>query len=436
MAKRYYPEKFNLVTNADDAALILDIERIPGESLSEYKKRVMEGSSNISNSSYEGLINGINRELGLKQFEAIEISFKEILCGDLFEENNVNTDYVITDNRLYVGLINGSSIRITENKIQFSSNTWKENYLIGLSFFIENKEYKIISNTVNEISVDSEFESLHLNKEYTIKPNWKTNQYLNYILVLENEPYPISGNTEKTITLSKPLSYRTSGFYKLRLSRPKVKITSSRVIFYLDYLNEKSFRLELEVDLRDGNISHSDLCEKVNKESKFYFLKNLIPLENSVKAFTLKQKDSDIKVFQEVVPASKFFKLKNANVKPGTLKFSESNIFGIEEDVLPENLNGPYYSVNQLEGTIKTKTLPSGAGQVSYIYMDFPFVLESAPAVVLSFSDKESEKFLFSQKEKLIYEDSRDRFVSSQPKTEMIEYISELLKINKQSWGA
>ena len=436
MTKRYYPEKFNLVTNADDVALILDIERIPGESLSDYKKRVMEGSSNISNSSYSGLINGINRELGLKQFEAIEISFKGILSGDLFENGNTNTEYIISDNRTYTGLIDGLDIKITENKIEFSSDTWKEDYLIGLSFLIEDKEYRIVSNTVNQICVDSNFESLYVDQAYTIKPNWKINEHINYVLVLDSEPYLISGNTDKTITVSKPLKYRTNGFYKLQLSRPKVKITSSRIIFYLDYLNENSFRVELEVDLREKNISHADLCEKVNNESKFYSLKDLIPLGTAVKAFTLKQRDSDIRVFQENVPASKYFKLKNKKIKPGSLKFSESNIFGIEEEVLSQDIIGAYYYVNQLEGTVKTSLLPAGSGQVSYTYMDFPFILEAAPAVVLSLSDKESEKFLFSQKEKIIYEDSRERFVSSQPKTEMIEYISELLKINKQSWGA
>jgi len=84
---------------------------------------------------------------------------------------------------------------------------------------------------------------------------------------------------------------------------------------------------------------------------------------------------------------------------------------------------------------LRTVLLPSGGGEVSYVHMDFPFLIESAPAVVVSLNDSESSKFLFSQKEKIIYEDFRDRFVSSQPKTEMIEYISELLKVNKQSWG-
>jgi hypothetical protein len=67
--------------------------------------------------------------------------------------------------------------------------------------------------------------------------------------------------------------------------------------------------------------------------------------------------------------------------------------------------------------------------------MKFPMKIETAPAVILNLSDKESQRFLFSQKEKSTYQDPKDRFVSSQPKSEMIEYISELLKVNKQSWG-
>lgn len=435
MAKRYYPEKFNLVTDVDEAALIMDIDRISGESLENYKKRVLESSSKISNSSYSGLVNAINRELGLTQKEIIKVSFKNVFCGNLSNSDISYSDFTITDNRLYTGTINGTSVKVISNVIEFSSELWQTNELVGLTFFVNENKYRIISNTNKTISFQESFDSLLLNKEYEIKADWIVSELLNYVLVLENERYPIVENSSNKITLSKRIKYKTNGFYSLQLNRPKIEVTSSRIIFYLDYLNRNNFRTEIEVDLREGDISHADLCKRINKESRHYYLEDLIPLESPVKAFTIKQKESDVKVFQENIPASKFFKLANKNIKPESLKFSEQEIFSLEEEEIPEELNGPYYSVSHLEGVLKAKNLPSGFGKISYTYMDFPFILESSPAVITNLSDSESQKFLFSQKEKLIYENSRDRFMPSQPKAEMIEYISELLKINKQSWG-
>lgn len=435
MTKRYFPEKFNVVTNADDTALIVDIDRIPGESLFEYKKRVLESSTKISNSSYEGLINGINRELGLKQLEVIKIDFKGILTGDLADPNTTHTDFILSDNRLYEGIVDGTLCKITGNKLKVNTHLWLDNYLVGLTVTLDGEEYIVTSNTYNEVYVDRDFTSLYVNESYDIRAKWKANAYIGYTLLLEKERYVVLANTQNTITVNKPLIFRDNGFFKLQLSRPRVEITASRIIFYIEYLNDQNFRVELEVDLRDNNLTHRDLCKKINAESKYYKLEDLIPLDNPLKAFSIKHNDSDIKVFQESIPSSKFFKLANKNIKPDTLKFSESNIFSREEDELNDELTGPYYSINHSEGIIKTVLLPSGFGQVSYTYMDFPFLVESAPVVVLGLADKESEQFLFSQKEKIIYEDSRDRFVSSQPKTEMIEFISELLKVNRQSWG-
>jgi hypothetical protein len=435
MAKRYYPEKFNTVTNADQSAMILDIERIPGESLFEYKKRVLESSSKIANSSYLGLINGINRELGLTQLEVIRATFKNILIGDLDNPLIDYNEYIITDNRAYSETIDGTNTKVVANKLISSTLTWAENELVGFTLTIDTDTYQVLSNTTTQLTLDRTLESLYVAEVYALAPERVVNSFIGYTLILEKEQYIVVSNTEDTLTLNKPISYRENGYFFLGLSRPRVEITASRIIFYIEYLNDANYRVDSIIDLRENNLTHRDLCTKVNAESKYYALEDLIPLDDPVKAFTLKHKDSDIQVFQEEIPASKFFKLKNQQIKQDTIKFSESNIFSKEEEILPEDLNGPYYSVNYPEGIIKTTMLPDGTGEVSYTYIDFPFTIQSVPVVVLSLSDRESEKFLFSQREKVLYEDSRDRFVSSQPKTEMIEYVSELLSINRQSWG-
>jgi hypothetical protein len=321
MVQRYFPEKINIVTSTDDAGLIMDIDRIPGEELFEYKKRLLESSTRISNSSYEGLINGINRELGLEQFEIIKVTLKPILNGNLYDALTQSTEYTISDNRLYQGVVDGTLTKAILNTFTSSEHLWLDNYLVGLSLLIDGDEYLIISNTYNQIILDRNVTSLYVNSSYVIRANWKTNAYIDYVLNLEKEQYVITSNTNNTLTVNKPLRFRENGLYSLALARPRVHITASRIMFYIEYLSDKSYRLELEVDLRENFISHRDLCKKVNTESRFFYLEDLIPLANPIKAFTFKHKDSDLNVLDEQIPPSKFFKLNNKNIKPDTLKF-------------------------------------------------------------------------------------------------------------------
>lgn len=434
MTRRYLPEKFNVVTSADETAMLSDIDRITGESLFDYKKRILESSKRLSNSSYDGLINGINRELNLAQRELINVSFKPIINGDLEDSNTQFNEFIISDNRLYQGIIDGTLTKILDNKLISHEHLWVDNYLAGLNVSIGSDVFKVLSNTYNEITLDKTPSVLHLNESYVIRAVYTPNAYVGYALLLDRNKYEILANTENTFTVNKPITYQEKSSYSVVLNRPRVKVSSSRVIFYKEYLNEENYQVDLIVNLRDNSLTHRGLIKIVNQQSAFFNLTDLIPYEQEVKAFTLKQKDSDVKVFDEAVPASKFFKLKNKNIKPGTVNFSESGVFGIEEDELNEEIFGPYYAINYIESTIKSSLLASG-GQVSYTYMKFPFIIEYAPAAIIGLSDKESEQFLFTQKEKILFEDPRQRFESSQPTAEMIEYISELLRVSRQSWG-
>lgn len=435
MTKRYFPEKFNVVTSADETAMLHDINRIPGESLFDYKKRILESSTKMSNSSYSGLVNAINRELGLTQREVIRIEFKKIIEGSLDDTLISHNEFIISDNRYYEGIIDGTLSRIAGNKLRSHTHLWVDDYLAGMTVSINNNSYKILDNTYNELTLDREPDSLYLNETFIIRSEWQQNAFIGYALTLENTKYLIIANTSNTLTLNRPIKYRIDPKFSVILNSPRIKITASRIIFYKEYVNESNYQLDLIVDLRENSLTHRSLCKLVNKESAFFNLVDLIPFDSELKGFTFKEKDSNIKVFGEDIPLSKFFKLQNKNVKPGSIKFSESGIFGREEEELDSSLFGPYYSVNYLEGIVQTNMLPSGSGQLSYTYMNFPFIVEHAPASVIGLADKESEQFLFSQKEKIIYDDPRERFVSSQPKAEMIEYIAELLRINKQSWG-
>jgi hypothetical protein len=67
------PEVHNIFGPLDDQGLRLDLKRLKGESNSAYKQRILDVFVSPASATYNGLINGITRELGLQQFEAIEI---------------------------------------------------------------------------------------------------------------------------------------------------------------------------------------------------------------------------------------------------------------------------------------------------------------------------------------------------------------------------
>ena len=61
---------------ADHFGMILSVPRREGESNEDYVYRIRFAASKKSNSSYQGMINGINRELGLTPEDAIEVSVR------------------------------------------------------------------------------------------------------------------------------------------------------------------------------------------------------------------------------------------------------------------------------------------------------------------------------------------------------------------------
>lgn len=60
----------------DDFGAMLSLQRIAGETNWEYKRRIHDAGTNLANSSYRGLVNGITRELGLSLFNALRINPK------------------------------------------------------------------------------------------------------------------------------------------------------------------------------------------------------------------------------------------------------------------------------------------------------------------------------------------------------------------------
>lgn len=432
--KRYTPEKINIVSSADEIGAILDIPRINGESLQDYKKRILESSKKPSNSTYEGLVNAINRDLGLDRELAISVTPKKKYYNNRITDVLIQNE-TITDNRSFSGIIDGVNVICVGNKFTSTTGLFVANELIGLKLEIQGTQYKILSNTENSFIFDGEVSGL-TNDPYQILANWEENELVGLALLTNSNKYVIisnSGNIIQTDT-SGLNNHQISEFY-IQSNSPRVHITSSEIVLYKDYVNEENFQLDKTIDLRIKGLEHTTLVDMIN-DSDFFDAENLLGHSVSRAAFTIKKQDSDINVYREEVPPSKFFRLENENLKEGSLKFSKSDVFFNETRDLEAAPFGPYYYVNYKEGIVQAKKVASGLDStVSYVYMDFPFLIELSPAVITAFADETAEQFLFTQQEKRLYTDPRDKEMSIQPKSDMIEYIAELLETSRQSWG-
>jgi hypothetical protein len=433
-ANRYVPEKFNVITSADDIGALLDLPRITGEDLYSYKKRILESSEKLANSSYEGLINAINRELGLERKKILEVQLKNKLEGSIDGVDISASLDTLTDNRSWSGTINGTSVIAVGSTFTTTVDVFIPNNLTGLTIEIDNIPYDVLSNTSNSITFNGEVSAV-TGLSYLIHTNWATNKFVGLALVVGKRKYEILENDTNTIRVDMDINLGFGFDYSVTALRPRVQITSSRIILYKEYLNEENFQLDMEIPLRDGNYLHGKIVEDINASSFFFKCENLVPLEEEVAIFTIKQQDSDVTVHAENVPGTKFFKLKNKNLKNGTVQFSETDVFLREVADIEAVMSGSYYFIDYKQGIIRSKNIPNGRGTVSYVYSVFPFKAEATPASITPFVDEEADSFMFAQKEKIIYTDQRDKFISSQPKSEMIEYISELLKVTDQTWG-
>ena len=85
------PEVFNVWNHFDEIGLTLGLQRLPGETNKKYKERLLDVYVNKANSTYDGLRNGIARELGLNPGD-IEIENLSDLLNSDYDDNLLNEE--------------------------------------------------------------------------------------------------------------------------------------------------------------------------------------------------------------------------------------------------------------------------------------------------------------------------------------------------------
>lgn len=434
MTKVFKPEPSIVRTAIDEIGSILNVDRIAGESISDYTERLLGTFVKRSSSSYQGMINGINRALGQEEIDAISVNYRAILQGDISKEYIEYGQNYIQNNFFYSGIISGSTVVAVGDTLTDQNADWDEESLRGLTLTIGSNKYEIISNKKQSLKIRGLLSNL-VGNQFSIQLDLMPNVLTGLSVRIDNKNIPVAENTSNRIYVNQQVFNQVfSTEFKVTAINPKVEVTASSIYLYKEYQSEQNFQLEKEIPLRGFTKFHLGIVDEINTTYYFEAI-NLLGHKEKVLSISFKKQSSDIVVTQEVVPAVKYFKLKNSNIKLGSLVFSESSIFvqETEEDEVFER-PGNYY-VDYSSGAILTSVTPSGNKTVSYVSSSFPCKLISSPAIVNTMADKEVESYLFSQLEVRLYENPKKRFVPSQPTTDMLEYIGELLKVKPQAWG-
>ena len=129
---KYTPESIIVRTPLDEIGSLLNVNRIPGEELRTYAERIYSTYVKRSNSTYQGLLNGINRALGIEEVDCIDVSIRSLLQCDL-EDSDISygTNY-IEDNYYETGTVDGSSVIAVGTKFSVASAAWTPERLRGL----------------------------------------------------------------------------------------------------------------------------------------------------------------------------------------------------------------------------------------------------------------------------------------------------------------
>jgi len=433
MVQKFTPTPLIIRSSLDEIGSLIDIDRIPEEAPTSYLKRIFDTYANRASSTYEGLLNGINRELGVVKKDCIKIHIRDI--GYL--ENNTNitlTATTITDNNTYANTIDGVNVIASGTELTDSTMSWEPSTLRGYKLKILTDSYEVVDNTVNSITIKEDLDSL-VGQTYSVEPDYEEGELIGLGVRIGNVLLRISENTSNVIRIDGgDLLSHGSGYLRITSFNPRVEVTGSKIYLYKEYANQDNFQLEKSLDLRTDARLHKNIVEEVNK-LKFFHAENLLDRREEIISYTLKRQSSSNEVISELVPSMRFFKLANSPVKDGSARFTEVDTFLSEVSLDQVSQGRGNYSIDYDNGVVTAKSLPTGAGTVSYAWNDFPFTIQHSPVVINAFRREDSQEFLFFQAEVERYNNEKEHFVSSQPKADMIEFIAELLSVSAQNWG-
>jgi hypothetical protein len=209
------PETKNILNAFDYFGMLLGLARIEGEKNADYRKRLWDVYINRAGATEQGLINGITRELGLYQFDALTISYTgsstnsaRVIVRDVQIELYSNWDMI--DESVSPNISDGDPIDIYTR----SADAY---YVGGLIEEINNSSYfqASIENGVSEKALSAcliDQDSRQWQEEEALKPLYR-NVLVNQNVIPGTVTFSTEGAEIFTYQVSSESSMVTPGTY-------------------------------------------------------------------------------------------------------------------------------------------------------------------------------------------------------------------------------
>jgi len=217
---------------------------------------------------------------------------------------------------------------------------------------------------------------------------------------------------------------------------PAVFVDHATITLYEDYATGV---IDVEIEIYDkekDNYAHniSDVVIAINASTNFSC--TLVDaLREDDLSMTLVHQDSNVEVFDELIPMSNRFFISNSDIITGTISFAESDIFYNRVTSSDPSLMvaGDFFVDNETGETV-VKNTPSGSGTVSYKYRDVktasPFTLVTSPVSIKDVNDDVFQNRMYDQ-----FISPTGEEYSGLPKSEYVDIVREVLSKRALYWG-
>ena len=175
------PQVVPVRTPLDDAGTFLNLDRLLGESLVAYKNRLLAVFAQRASSTYQGVINGLTRELGLQQAKGVRLNLKSFFTGTIPSIHISLTTKTLTDtsqtfpaNNGLVGF--GLQIGIETFQITQNSATVIQIGTGDLTKYAQSGVYNVVAYNPK---IDCDGATLSLYRDYFSPTNFKLDTEIN-----------------------------------------------------------------------------------------------------------------------------------------------------------------------------------------------------------------------------------------------------------------
>ena len=284
---RYFDTQVKTIWNTfDDHGLLMDIERLPGESNQDFYDRIKDVNRSPSGVGFSGIVNGASRELGLKRISnALNIS---IITNFYSQKKNVVSSVVVGASSLK---IRSSIDQYTElcfikpvySEVVLTKCPYRILQIIdNLGNIIPEKEYTIL---VDEDSESLDYKVSFLNRNYdglyvsVIYDYYNEYRYTSYPTLYDiysaiNSTLDASGNRYVSCEMDLRLSggesclglYKTS---KIITSTESQEIDWSPV--YLNRLSDREFRKYFLTNTSLYKTKYADYVKQLKNDVKIFW---------------------------------------------------------------------------------------------------------------------------------------------------------------------